>query len=191
MTLRRTASAAVALLAVAWMLAACSSATPETTPTTPPQVTTEPESPEPDVTSTTAPEATGELTCEGIIPPEVVASLEAEGWSARQESFRIGALEIVEGLQCTWGDYSVATDHVQVFGWAPIDPTAADTAASDLVSSGWRREEGEGGFYVTESAQSAFAPDEDGYGFTYFFGPGWVTLADTRQSLLLVEGPAV
>jgi hypothetical protein len=28
--------------------------------------------------------------------------------------------------------------------------------------------------------------DEDGYGMTYLFGDGWVTLSDTKQGLLLV-----
>ncbi len=32
-------------------------------------------------------------------------------------------------------------------------------------------------------------PGVDGYGLTYLFGDGWVKLADTRQSLILVDTP--
>lgn len=111
------------------------------------------------------------------------------GWTAQADVFRIGGTEVPGGIQCTWGDYTVATDHVQVFGWAPIDDSDAEAAEQQLVSEGWRREEGNGGVYVTESAESAIATDEDGYGFTYFFGDGFVKVSDTKQGLILIEWP--
>ena len=42
---------------------------------------------------------------------------------------------------------------------------------------------------VTESADTAVATDDEGYGLTYLFGDGWVKYADTKQSIALVEWP--
>ena len=84
------------------------------------------------------------------------------------------------------GDYSVASDHVQVFGWAPASDTEAQTARSELLASGWKSI---GDEYITENPSNVLNPDSDGYGMTYQFGDGWITLADTKQGLLLVERP--
>ena len=36
---------------------------------------------------------------------------------------------------------------------------------------------------------TAIATDDEGYGMTYLFTPGQVTVADTKQGLLLIEWP--
>lgn len=185
----RGAWSAAALLLPVLLLAACSSPdTPQTTPTTPAPGTAVPTSPAPTPSDGDA-APSDEPTCETILPAATVADFEDQGWTARAEPFRIGTIEIAEGIQCTWGDYSVATDHVQVYGWAPLAADEVDDAQSELLDSGWRREEGEDGVYITESAETVMAPDDNGYGFTYFFGDGFVTLADTKQTLVLVEWP--
>lgn len=147
--------------------------------------------PTPDASPSAAPAPDVDPTCETIIPADTVEDFEEIGWSAQREPFRLGDTVLAEGLQCTWGDYSVASDRVQIFGWAPVSPSEADAAQNELVAAGWRREESPEGVYVTESADTAIEADADGYGITYFFGPGWVKLADTKQGLLLVEWPPV
>jgi hypothetical protein len=188
MTRARMTVLTAGLALVALALAACAPADnkPETTPTTPPPPTAVATSPAPTPSSTGA---AAEPTCDTIIPESTVADFEELGWTAKSDVFRVGGTEIPGGIQCTWGDYSVATDHVQVFGWAPIDEDEASEQQAQLIDSGWRREDADDGVYVTESADSAIATDDDGYGFTYFFGDGYVTLADTKQSLLLVDRP--
>ena len=54
------------------------------------------------------------------------------GWTARAEPFRIGELEVAGGVQCIWGDFTTATDHVQIYGWAPISADDADQAQNAL-----------------------------------------------------------
>lgn len=189
MTRIRALALAAALAAPVVLLAGCGAEEPvETVPTTavPSTVAT---SPAPSPSSTIDPDD-AEPTCETIIPASTVADYEEVGWTAKADVFRIGGTEVPGGIQCTWGDYSVATDHVQVYGWAPIDEQEADQAQADLISEGWRREDVDSGTYITESADSAIATDDQGYGFTYFFGDGFVTLADTKQSLLLIDWPA-
>jgi len=144
----------------------------------------------PDPVASDSPTAAAEPTCDTIIPKSTADDFRSLGWSVSVEPFRIGATEIDGGIQCKWGDQRITTDRVQVFGWAPIDETTAAEAESDLVASGWRRVEGTTGTYVTENASWVGGRgDSDGYGITYLFGDGWVKLADTRQSLFLVEGP--
>ena len=55
-----------------------------------------------------------------------------------------------------------------------------------LVAQGWKVEETPEGLFVTESADTTVATDDQGYGLTYLFGDGWVKYADTKQGLLLV-----
>jgi hypothetical protein len=73
-----------------------------------------------------------------------------------------------------------------VFGWAPASDTEAQTARSELLASGWKSV---GDEYITENPENVLNPDSDGYGMTYQFGDGWITLADTKQGLLLIERP--
>ena len=141
-------------------------------------------SPEPSPTGSTAP--TADPTCETIIPAATVEDFDSVGWTARAEPFRIGELEIDGGVQCIWGDFTTATDHVQIYGWAPISADDADEAQNALVAQGWKVEETPEGLIVTESADTTVATDDQGYGLTYLFGDGWVKYADTKQGLLLV-----
>lgn len=154
--------------------------TPQPVPTSP--------SPTPLETPTAAPAA--DPTCETIIPAATVDDLSSVGWTVRAEPFRIAELEITEGVQCVWGDFTTATDHVQIYGWAPIDAEAAADAQDQLVALGWRREESPDGVIVTESSETTVATDDEGYGLTYLFGDGWVKYADTKQGLLLVVWPS-
>jgi hypothetical protein len=185
---RRSILAGISLLAVSLSLASCA-ASPAPAPSSSPTVATPSasvvETPEPTPSATAA----GEPTCESILPADTVADFEEIGWTAQEKPFYAGAVELADGLQCTWGDYSVATDHVQIFGFARATDTESTTAQEELLSSGWTREDSADGIYITESPDTAIATDEDGYGITYLFGDGWVTIADTKQGLLLIERP--
>lgn len=181
--------ASLVLLAALLVTTACAStpdaapdaaATPEPTPTSP--------EPTPEATETAAPE--GDPQCETIIPASIVEDFESVGWTSRSETFRAGEVEIPEGIQCVWGDFTTATDHVQIFGWAPVTPDEANEIEDQLVAQGWRSEETPEGTIVTESSETTVAVDEEGYGLTYLFGDGWVKYADTKQGLLLVVWPA-
>ena len=121
-----------------------------------------------------------EPTCETIISPTTVEDFESLGWTSLSDKFLVGSFEIPDGVQCIWGDFSTATDHVQLFGWAPIAADQAEKAEAELVGQGWRREESPEGVYITESPETAVSVDEDGYGLTYLFGDGWVKYADTK-----------
>lgn len=123
-------------------------------------------------------------TCETIIARALVAQFEDLGWTARTDPFYIGPHEVPGGVSCTWGDFEVeATDVVQMYGWAPIEAGAATKEEDFLVEQGWRREEGDGVVYLTESSPSAEWADDEGYGMTYAFGDGWVALSDTKSGL--------
>jgi len=128
-------------------------------------------------------------TCENIIPSATIEDFTSLGWTYQEEPFRIGATALEDGIQCKWGDANVASDRVQIFGWAPIDEATAQQAEKDLVASGWKLESDSTGDYVTENPDWLGGRGADGYGLTYLFGDGWVKFADTRQSLLLVETP--
>lgn len=129
-------------------------------------------------------------TCETLIADATVADFQSVGWTARADPFYIGENEIPGGLQCVWADFEgQAGDHVQIFGWAPIEADAASDAEAELVEQGWTREKGADGVYVTESPETSIATDNEGYGMTYLFGDGWVILADTKQGLVLIDWP--
>ena len=139
-------------------------------------------------TSTEAPPA-ADPTCDTIIPSTTVSALEGAGWSSQQDPFYIGSTEIADGLQCTWGDATVASDHVQIYGWAPIAADQAAAAKKELLDGGWREVDADGKVYITAGADMIMDPDDDGFGMTYQFGDGWVTVSDTKQGLVLVEWP--
>ncbi|CAN5466181.1 hypothetical protein [Microbacterium sp.] len=183
---RTRALFAAALLLTATMLAATGCAGPGTTADTAqtPQPTATSPTPEPSAAATAEP--AGDPTCETIIPAATVETFDSIGWTARAEPFRIGEMEVPGGVQCVWGDFTTATDHVQIYGWAPISADDAQEAQDDLVAMGWKLEEAPEGVFVTESAATTVATDDQGYGLTYLFGDGWVKYADTKQGLLLV-----
>ena len=183
-----------AVLVLAASLAAvsgCASAAPEAAPdaTTAPSAAAPSATPTPEATNDAAAAPSEDPTCETIISPAIVADFKALGWTNFQDAFTVGTVTLPEGVQCTWGDLSASAEDVQQFGWAPITAAQAATAEQDLVAEGWRTEDSPEGVYVTESADTAAATDDDGYGRTYLFADGWATYADTKQSLLLVQFP--
>nr|WP_315267258.1 hypothetical protein [Microbacterium lemovicicum] len=183
---------AIALIvAAAALTAACAggpSAAPTGEATSPVPVAT---SPSPTAASDETAVPAAQPTCDRIIPESTVEQFEKVGWTAKSEPMRIGELVIDAGVQCTWGDFTTATDRVQIFGWAPIETADATEAQQTLAAEGWKREEGAGGVYLTEPESTTIATDAEGYGLTYQFGAGWVKYADTKQSLLLIEWPKV
>lgn len=176
----------VAVLAV--VLSACAGPATSAPPSSPASASAEPEAPS---TSSPAPavEQTprAELSCETMISPGTVDALTAAGWTAQPKEFVAGGVNLTDGLLCFWADYSVASDHGQLYGWAPISDADAAKAQAGLLAEGWRREEAPEGVYITEDPQFSMGTDEDGYGMTYLFGDGWVKFADTRQSVVLVD----
>lgn len=179
------------LVVAATMLAATACSTPAGTAPgaegTPTPFATSPE-PTPDASASSAP--AGDPQCDTIIPASTVEDFESVGWTVRAETFRVGEIEIPDGIQCIWGDFTTATDHVQIFGWAPISEQEAAEARDQLEAMKWRVEETPEGIIVTESAETTVATDAEGYGLTYLFGDGWVKYADTKQGLLLVVWPS-
>jgi hypothetical protein len=188
---RRLPAVALASAALLALLAACAPE-PEVAPTassTPTDATAPSSSPEPVETDQTHEPAPSEPTCETLLAPSTLSMFDEHGWTYREQEFRFGEDVVDDGFQCVWGDYSVASDHVQVFGWAQLDAAASAAAQQKLLSEGWLRADQDGRTYITEDPDFAFAVDEDGYGMTYEFGDGWATLADTRQGLLLIQLP--
>lgn len=186
--LPRTLAGIALAVGAATVLAGCAGSQPEPEPTSQ-ATTTTPTQPAPEETGEETPEPQADPACDTIIPADVVASFEDANWTFREEVFRVGATEVPGGITCTWGDMSVASDHVQMFGWAPLDADRSAQLQSTLLQEGWLSEEGSTGTYVTEDPDTAVAPDDEGYGWTYLFGDGWVTFADTKQGLVLVEWP--
>lgn len=186
MNTARTALATIALVA-GLVLTGCSgtaAAPPDPTGSETPVPTTTPD-PQPTPTVTEA----AEPTCETIIPATTVEDFTGLGWEPLQEPFVLTNAEVEGGILCKWGDPAVPSDHVQIYGWAPLSAAEAGAAQLDLVANGWIREDAAEGVYITESAETATGTDDQGYGWTYLFGDGWVKFADTKQSLLLVEWP--
>jgi hypothetical protein len=188
--MRRLRTTLAATLVVAGLaLAGCApEADPQPQPTTgettPPPVPTE--APQP----SESPGAEADPTCETIIPATTVDEFVNIGWKPIEEPFVLSSsTELTGGLICKWGDPEVPSDHVQIYGWAPITPTEANTAQLELVANGWRREDAPEGVYITESAETATGTDDQGYGWTYLFGEGWVKFSDTKQTLILIEWP--
>ncbi|MFF7292296.1 hypothetical protein ACFY9N_07130 [Microbacterium sp. NPDC008134] len=192
MTPPRIVSATAGAVLLLAALTACSApgeSTPTPTPdaaTPAPQTSVEPAAtPEPEPSSAA-------LTCESMISPGTVSALTEAGWTAETKDFVIGDTTIPadQGLLCFWGDYAVASDHGQLYGWAEMSASASSDAQTSLLAAGWHREDGPEGVYITEDPQYAMGTDDEGYGMTYLFGDGWVKLADTKQGLILIEGAA-
>lgn len=183
----RITPATIAALLLALSLSACSG-TPEAT------ASPKPEAPKPtpqasvQPVDTPAPEMPSpEPACDTIVSEGTVKALTDEGWTFEEKEFVIGDVTLADGLLCFWADYTVASDHGQLYGWSAITPEDATRAQSALLGSGWRREDGADGIYITEDPQYAMGTDDAGYGMTYLFGDGWVKFADTRQGLILIE----
>ncbi|MBW9118581.1 hypothetical protein JNB63_00550 [Microbacterium trichothecenolyticum] len=186
----RILGTAAALALSALLLSACAG-TPEPAPEeTGNAQTPTAAAPEPSATPEPEPASTEEPTCTTIIGESVVADFESLGWSSQASPLYIGSSEIEDGLQCMWADFEgPAGDHGQMFGWAPLAEDQAADLQEELEAQGWVREEGPAGVYITESADTAIATDAAGYGMTYLFSSGQVTVADTKQGLLLIEWP--
>lgn len=188
--IRRTIAAASAALLAAIALTACApdaagpaSPSAARTDVAPAATASAAASDAPDVGS-------ADPTCETIILSSTADDFASIGWKPQSEPFRVGATEVPDGILCKWSDGSATAAGVQMFGWAPIDATAAEKAERDLVTSGWKREEGANGeVYVTENPDWLGGRGSDGYGITYLFGDGWVKVADTKQSLVLIDWP--
>ncbi len=180
----RSAAGVGALLALSLLIAGCSAPQqqPVTGPTSAPPMGPTDHAPEP----TQAPTP----TCDTIVSPSLVEKLTGLGWTAKEDVFSAGDTALEGGIQCTWADFDGhASDNLLVYGWAPIDETAARALQSELVSQGWVREDDGGSVYITESPEFASSVDENGYGTTYQFGDGWVKIARTKQGLLLIDWP--
>lgn len=188
-TLPRLGAAAVLAVTLA-VTTGCAAATPDPD-------TSESAAPAPSQTdAVAAPEESEEPvavaedpTCETIIPAATVADFESIGWTYEEQPFYAGEIELTEGIKCVWADFTVASDHLQIFAWSPITTEVAADAQAQLEGWGWIREEGADGVYITENPDTTIAVDSEGYGMTYLFGDGWVTHADTKQGLLLIEWP--
>lgn len=185
MKIRISAAAIGALILVASLVACSGSPGADGTSTPSPQKPTPTVSAE--STATTAPGPAAAPACDTIISDGTVAALTAEGWTFETKEFVIGDVALPSGLLCFWADYSIASDHGQLYGWSAITPDDATRAQSSLLDSGWTREDGPEGIYITENPEFSMGTDEDGYGMTYLFGDGWVKFADTKQGLLLID----
>jgi len=153
------------------------------TPTAPVETTT----PTPEPAATVDPAS---VTCENLIPESVVEAFGESGWTYQEDVFRVGAQEIEDGIWCTWGDaQSPASDNVQIYGWAPLEPGLAADAQDELADQGWVREDSTEGVYVTENPDTLVSADAEGYGMTYLFGDGWVMVSHGKSSLLVIERP--
>ncbi|WP_404442146.1 hypothetical protein LG315_06960 [Microbacterium marinum] len=129
-----------------------------------------------------------DVTCENMLGEDTVAEFTDNDWSVREDPFVILDLELPDGTSCTWGDFSSPTsDDLVLFGWAPIDADDAASIQDALVAEGWLREDDAAGALVTEDPALALRLDADGYGMTYRFGDGWVTVSDTKQGLDLID----
>ncbi|GAA1528833.1 hypothetical protein HD600_002442 [Microbacterium ginsengiterrae] len=189
----RTPVAVLASAVLTLSLAACAPE-PEEEPT--PSASPSPVASEPAATPTPTPVETEPAddpvvapTCETMIPASTIEIFEGHGWTYEEREFQIGPDVVEDGLACVWGDYTVASDHVQVFGWAPIGAAESASAQQKLLADGWLRVDEAGHTYITEDPAYSISVDEAGYGMTYEFGDGWVTQADTKQSLVLIIRP--
>ena len=183
----RISTAVTAALLLVLALSGCSGA-PSAVGTPSPRSTESATEPSAEPTTAPTPEATKAApTCETLISPGTVEALTEAGWTAGVKEFYVGGVPLTDGLLCFWADYTVASDHGQLFGWSEISAPDAAQAQAALLADGWQREDGPEGVYITEDARHALGADDDGYGMTYLFGDGWVKFADTKQSLILIE----
>lgn len=131
--------------------------------------------------------ASGPPSCDTLITPDTVAALKKQGWVSQQRDFSFGPNVVPGGLLCLWAEADTASDHGLLYGWAPISASDAVAREAQLVSSGWILEDSDRGVYVTADPRTTLSRDEEGYGITYLFGDGWVTVSDTKQGLVLIQ----
>ncbi|GAA1648964.1 nitrate ABC transporter substrate-binding protein [Microbacterium flavum] len=188
MTRRLAALAPLALAAL--LLAGCSGgAAPDPTatvgtgaPTTaPPVAGTDP---------TSSPDATAPgVTCDALVIPDLHAELVEKGWSFKETPFAVAGVTLDDGIECTWADFAKPSGALLLFGWASLTGDQATTIQRSLEQQGWKRESDGENVFLTQDASQAPTVDENGYGMTYEFGDGWITLSDTKQNLLLIQRP--
>lgn len=191
---RRILGAALltAFVAVVTACAPTTSGPPPATPGSQPTGAVEPTTPSPGPEETVGAVDPQDVTCEMLLEPELVEDLTSRDWTPREDPFYIGDLQLLDGTACTWGDFTAESgDNLLLFAWSPITAEERTTAIAALQAEGWTAEEGSEGMYVTEDPAEAIAVDDEGYGMTYLFGDGWVTLSDTKQGLVLIQRPAV
>ncbi|QLD13110.1 hypothetical protein [Microbacterium oleivorans] len=185
MSRRRSAVAfAVASAAVLALVTGCSSPAPAATA---PPAEAAPSSPVATPQETASEPALPDPTCENIIREASFAELEAQGWEYEQEPFLIADDEIEGGVSCVWTNAAEPGGNILQFGWAPLTAAETTDAQSALEAQGWIREEAADGVYLTEDPAFALNIDADGYGMTYFFGEGYVQVADVKQGLVIIE----
>jgi hypothetical protein len=176
-------SVAVAVLVAA---TACSAGSPSATGTARPHATSSGKASS-GARETPAPTPSrGPLSCDTLITADTVAALKKQGWVAQQRDFSFGPNVVAGGLECLWADPSTTSDHGLLYGWAPISASDAAAREAQLVSSGWVREDSDRGVYITADPRTTLSTDDQGYGMTYLFGDGWVTVSDTKQGLVLI-----
>ena len=209
---RLVAAASIASLAV--LATACSSAAPGAEPSQSAKpgtaAPTEPSS-APDA-GPSEPTAIAP-TCENIVSESTVEQFGEAGWAPKPpdimlgqkqpdgafcvrgdllrpgRDFMIGETQL-DGAFCVWGDYSgPGSDNVAILGWSPLSKAEASEAQNELIDAGWIREDAGNETYITENPDYAIAVDENGYGMTYLFGDGWVSVADSKQALQLINAP--
>jgi|UPI000364E735 hypothetical protein len=181
-------AAALALSALA--LTACSGspeAAPEPTSSSAPTTS----APEPSASSAPKPTTAATPTCKTLISDSLVADYEKLGVTSQESPLYIGSQQIDGGILCMWANFDQpAGDSGQIYGWAKMTDAEADAAQEELLAEGWVREDAAaGGVYITESHDTALVTDDQGYGMTYLFANGQVTVADTKQGLLVIEWP--
>lgn len=180
----RLAPVTLTLVAAA-MLAGCT--TPSAPAETPAASGPAPSSPVASPSAEASAPALPDPTCENIIGAASFEELEGSGWQYEQRPFTAGTVEIPDGISCVWTNANEPGGNIVVFGWAPVTAEEAESAEESLTDQGYTREEGDGGVYLTEDPNFALTVDEEGYGMTYFFGDGYVHLADVKQGLPVIE----
>jgi len=163
----RAALASAALLSAVAALAGCAAGDPEPTETT----------------------EAAELACDTLLTPGLSEDLADLGWEAREEPFVVGEITLDDGIQCKWGDPSGGGDAMQLYAWAPVDADQSEELQTALADEGWIREEEDSRVLLTEDPETAFQTDDEGYGFTYAFGDGWVSFSDTKAGLDVIRWP--
>lgn len=189
MTRRRLRALAAVSAAAVLLLCGCASPEPEPTTTMPSPTQTIIGGSEPQPSPTASKTEPAELDCNSLLAEASQTQLEEIGWSSKEEPFVIAGTEMTDGIQCMWADFSVGSGNLMLLAWSPIDDELATSLQAKLVAQGMIREEGADGVYVTEDPNFAPTVDGDGFGFTYLFGDGWVTAAETRASLAIIQRP--